>query len=101
MGRVRSQTSNPRSFDEDGWAAYLLMNLMYANTVAPHLHVNEMVWIHVYHLMVVPTFISRRHSTANIGFYPRTPSPAVVISSVHYEFGSLLGLLFGNNFPIV
>ena len=95
------QTSNPRPFDEDGWAAYQHMNLMYANTVVPHLHVNDMVWIHDYHLMVVPTFISRRHSTANIGFYLHTPFPAVVISSVRYYFGSVLGLLFENFIPIV
>lgn len=70
------QTSNPRSFDEDGWAAYQHVNLLYANEVVKHLHDSDAVWIHDYHLIVVPTFITKRDSMANIGFYLHTPFPS-------------------------
>jgi trehalose 6-phosphate synthase/phosphatase len=70
------QTANPQPFDEEGWGAYTYMNDLFANTVAPHLHEADSVWVWDYHLIMVPTFISRRAPTANIGFYLHVPFPS-------------------------
>jgi len=70
------QTSNPRPFNEEGWAAYQHINNFYANATVPHTHGSDLIWIHDYHLMMMPTFISRKLQKANIGFYLHTPFPS-------------------------
>eukprot|EP00927_Polykrikos_kofoidii_P051114 TRINITY_DN4491_c0_g2_i1.p1 TRINITY_DN4491_c0_g2~~TRINITY_DN4491_c0_g2_i1.p1 ORF type:complete len:1149 (-),score=183.37 TRINITY_DN4491_c0_g2_i1:384-3398(-) len=68
--------SNPRPFDERGWAAYQQINNIYATTVAPLAHENDLIWIHDYHLLMTPMCISRRFQMANIGFFLHTPFPS-------------------------
>eukprot|EP00929_Paragymnodinium_shiwhaense_P113217 TRINITY_DN8147_c0_g2_i1.p1 TRINITY_DN8147_c0_g2~~TRINITY_DN8147_c0_g2_i1.p1 ORF type:complete len:1190 (+),score=229.25 TRINITY_DN8147_c0_g2_i1:170-3739(+) len=70
------QTSNPRLFDESGWAAYQQINNFFANAVLPYTHESDIVWIHDYHLMMTPTFISKKFRLANIGFFLHTPWPS-------------------------
>mmetsp|Transcript_73598 Transcript_73598/g.204527 ORF Transcript_73598/g.204527 Transcript_73598/m.204527 type:complete len:1125 (+) Transcript_73598:84-3458(+) len=70
------QTTNPRPFDEKGWAAYSHMNIFFANTVVPHTHDSDLIWVHDYHLLMMPTFISKRYHMANIGFFLHTPFPS-------------------------
>eukprot|EP00443_Scrippsiella_acuminata_P096748 CAMPEP_0115754442 /NCGR_PEP_ID=MMETSP0272-20121206/96873_1 /TAXON_ID=71861 /ORGANISM="Scrippsiella trochoidea, Strain CCMP3099" /LENGTH=978 /DNA_ID=CAMNT_0003199851 /DNA_START=126 /DNA_END=3064 /DNA_ORIENTATION=+ len=70
------QASKPVAFDEHGWAAYQHMNNLYANAVVPHTHESDIVWVHDYHMMMTPTFISRKLVKANIGFYLHTPFPS-------------------------
>jgi len=70
------QTANPRPFNEQGWAAYQHVNNIYANAVVPHTHENDLIWIHDYHLLMTPTFISRKLIKANIGLYMHTPFPS-------------------------
>mmetsp|Transcript_26621 Transcript_26621/g.79420 ORF Transcript_26621/g.79420 Transcript_26621/m.79420 type:complete len:1165 (-) Transcript_26621:106-3600(-) len=70
------QTANPRPFNEQGWAAYQHVNNIYANAVVPHTHEQDLIWIHDYHLLMTPTFISRKLIKANIGLYLHTPFPS-------------------------
>jgi len=70
------QTANPRPFNEQGWAAYTFINNEYARAVVRHSHETDLIWIHDYHLLMTPTFISRKVIKANIGFYLHTPFPS-------------------------
>jgi len=70
------QTANPRPFNEQGWAAYTYINNEYARAVVRHSHESDLIWIHDYHLLMTPTFISRKVIKANIGFYLHTPFPS-------------------------
>lgn len=70
------QTANPRPFNEQGWAAYTFINNEYARAVVRHSHESDLIWIHDYHLLMTPTFISRKVIKANIGFYLHTPFPS-------------------------
>lgn len=70
------QTANPRPFNDQGWAAFQHVNNIYANTLVPHTHENDLIWIHDYHMLMTPTFISRKLHKANIGFYLHTPFPS-------------------------
>mmetsp|Transcript_55080 Transcript_55080/g.163977 ORF Transcript_55080/g.163977 Transcript_55080/m.163977 type:complete len:989 (-) Transcript_55080:42-3008(-) len=70
------QTANPRPFNEQGWAAYTHINNEYARAVVRHSHESDLIWIHDYHLLMMPTFIARRVIKANIGFYLHTPFPS-------------------------
>mmetsp|Transcript_11919 Transcript_11919/g.27814 ORF Transcript_11919/g.27814 Transcript_11919/m.27814 type:complete len:1054 (+) Transcript_11919:71-3232(+) len=69
-------TLDPRPFDEEGWAAYQHVNIEFANTVVPNAHDSDLIWIHDYHLMMMPTFVSRKLNKANISLYLHTPFPS-------------------------
>jgi len=70
------QTAKPLAFDMGGWAAYQHVNNLYANAVVPHTHESDIIWVHDYHMCMLPTFISKRMPKANIGFYLHTPFPS-------------------------
>jgi len=71
-----AQSSNPPPFNEQGWASYQHINNIYANEVVKNSHDSDMIWIHDYQLMMMPTFISRKLARANIGFYLHAPFPS-------------------------
>lgn len=70
------QSSNPNAFDYDAWAAYQRMNMFFANQVCPHAHQDTLIWVHDYHLIMTPTFISRKVVRSNIGFFLHKPFPS-------------------------
>lgn len=70
------QSSNPPPFNETQWAAYQHINNIYANAVVSHAHESDLIWIHDYQLLMMPTFICRKLARANIGFYLHVPFPS-------------------------
>jgi trehalose 6-phosphate synthase/phosphatase len=70
------QTSSPPPFNEQGWGSYQHINNLFANQVVAHAHDSDLIWIHDYQLMMMPTFISRKLARANIGFYLHAPFPS-------------------------
>jgi trehalose 6-phosphate synthase/phosphatase len=69
--------ANPDPFNEHGWAAYQQINNIYANAIVEHAHQSDLIWIHDYQLMMMPTFIQRKFkNTANIGFFMHVPFPS-------------------------
>jgi trehalose 6-phosphate synthase/phosphatase len=69
-------TINPRPFSEQGWASYQRINNVYAQAVVRASHENDLIMLHDYHLLMVPSFISRRMHKANIFLYLHTPFPS-------------------------
>jgi trehalose-6-phosphate synthase len=63
------------------WRAYKLVNLYFAQTLVPLLQDGDIVWIHDYHLMLLPELLKNLmrktgiHSV-NIGFFLHTPFPS-------------------------
>merc|ERR1719440_656537 len=70
------QATNPRPFNEQGWAAYVDVNTIYAKTMVQYSHSTDLVWVHDYHLLMMPLFLSKKVQMANIGFYLHTPFPS-------------------------
>jgi len=73
---VISYTLNPPPFNEQGWASYQHINNIYANAIVSYAHDSDLIWVHDYQLMMMPTFISRKLARANIGFYLHAPFPS-------------------------
>lgn len=67
---------DPRQFSMEGWAAYQHVNNLFAAAVVPTIHHGDLIWIHDYHMLMVPTFISRKVNKANIGLYLHAPFPS-------------------------
>lgn len=64
-------------FDRSMWEAYVSANKLFSQKVVEVLNPDEdYVWIHDYHLMVLPTFLRRRFNRLRIGFFLHSPFPS-------------------------
>jgi trehalose 6-phosphate synthase/phosphatase len=62
--------------DASDWATYRTVNERYAAAIATHMCPGDRVWIHDYHLMLVPAYLRRIRPDARIGFFLHTPFPS-------------------------
>ncbi|RDW72692.1 trehalose-6-phosphate synthase [Aspergillus mulundensis] len=67
-------------FNEDAWKAYQKVNEIFADTVAQSAADGDLIWIHDYHLLLLPAYLRDRLTKAGkhcpIGFTLHTPFPA-------------------------
>ncbi len=55
-------------FTKEAWDAYVAVNKAFAATVCAHAKTTDLVWVHDYHLMLLPKLIKERVDV-NIGFF--------------------------------
>ena len=71
------QGDNPLPFDQTQWAAYQVVNQRYADVVVSNVREpSDVIWVHDYHLFLVPMHITRKLRKANVGFFLHTPFPS-------------------------
>jgi trehalose 6-phosphate synthase/phosphatase len=58
------------------WRTYKAVNERFAEAVAKELRPGDTVWIHDYHLLLVPAYVRRRVPDARIGFFLHVPWPS-------------------------
>ncbi|KAK1298575.1 putative alpha,alpha-trehalose-phosphate synthase [UDP-forming] 7 [Acorus calamus] len=64
-------------FDRSLWEAYVSANKFFSQKVIEVLNPeDDYVWIHDYHLMVLPTFLRRRFNRLRMGFFLHSPFPS-------------------------
>jgi len=64
------------AFDSKDWANYQQVNRIFSDEIIRLVRPNDLIWIHDYHLMLVPGLIRRQMPTAKIGFFLHTPFPS-------------------------
>jgi len=68
------------NFDENAWAAYIEANREFAIKIASQVNDNDMVWVHDYHLMLLPQMLREElgnsRKNVRIGFFLHTPFPS-------------------------
>lgn len=69
------------NFDENAWFAYNEANKLFAEEIAKHTKENDMIWVHDYHLMLLPELLKQRIAEKKIfnvklGFFLHTPFPS-------------------------
>lgn len=68
------------TFDESAWVAYKQVNQIFADRICEDLRDGDLVWVHDYHLMLLPSLI--RHNldqkgiSVKIGWFLHTPFPS-------------------------
>jgi trehalose 6-phosphate synthase/phosphatase len=62
--------------DPEGWAAYVAANRRFRDAVLEHLGPGDTVWVHDYHLMLLPRLIRDVAPEARVGFFLHIPFPA-------------------------
>ncbi|KAL8229037.1 hypothetical protein R6Q57_013937 [Mikania cordata] len=64
-------------FNRSLWQAYVSVNKIFADrimeVISPE---DDFVWIHDYHLMVLPTFLRKRFNRVKLGFFLHSPFPS-------------------------
>ncbi|KAI9074527.1 hypothetical protein K1719_043526 [Acacia pycnantha] len=64
-------------FDRVLWQAYVSANRIFAKRVFEVMNPEvDYVWVHDYHLMVLPTFLRKGYSKVKIGFFLHSPFPS-------------------------
>ncbi|KAL4999895.1 glycosyl transferase [Aspergillus recurvatus] len=68
------------NFDEGAWNSYQKVNKIFANTVADSVSSGDLIWVHDYHLLLMPQYLRERLKSQGkkcpIGFTLHTPFPA-------------------------
>ena len=62
-------------YDEDFWNYYKQVNEFFCNQVLQILKPDDVIWIHDYHLMLLPKLIRDKMPQAQIGFFLHIPFP--------------------------
>jgi trehalose 6-phosphate synthase/phosphatase len=58
------------------WAAYREVNERFAECVANHYQPGDRIWVHDYHLLLLPALLRKRLPHASISFFLHIPFPA-------------------------
>jgi trehalose 6-phosphate synthase/phosphatase len=83
-------------FDEDDWENYKTVNQTFCDAVLEVLQPDDIVWVHDYHLMLLPQMIRERMPDVPIGFFLHIPFPAYEVFRLlprAWRTGILNGLL--------
>ncbi len=62
--------------DETDWATYKQVNERYADAILDQLRPHDRVWVHDFHLLLVPQLIRSQAADASLAFFLHTPFPA-------------------------
>ncbi|CAI9783771.1 unnamed protein product [Fraxinus pennsylvanica] len=64
-------------YERSWWEAYVAANKIFSQKVIEVINPDDdYVWIHDYHLMVLPTFLRRRFNRLRMGFFLHSPFPS-------------------------
>ena len=63
-------------FNDLHWRAYCNANRKFSDVVMDIYEPGHLVWVHDYHLLLLPSYILRRHRSAHVGLFLHSPFPA-------------------------
>ncbi len=63
-------------FDKQLWNAYINVNSAFAEAVINVANPDDIIWVHDYHLLLLPRLLRERLPNASIGFFLHIPFPS-------------------------
>ncbi len=85
------------AFDPAGWDAYVETNRRFRDALLRIVEPNDLIWIHDYHLMLLPQMLREALPEARIGFFLHIPFPASEMFRLLPRREDLLHGLLGND----
>jgi trehalose 6-phosphate synthase/phosphatase len=82
-------------FESKAWDAYVEANRIFAEAVVERYKPNDVIWVHDYHLMLLPQMLRDKLPDAAIGFFLHIPFPSSEIFPVLPRREELLEGLLG------
>lgn len=67
---------NSNAFENHSWKYYEKVNQIFAENIAKDYKDGDVVWVHDYHLMLVPSMLRKLIPTAKIGFFLHVSFPS-------------------------
>ncbi len=64
------------SYEEDQWNAYVKVNELFSQAIQDLIKPDDIIWVHDYHLMLLPQLLRAKHKNISIGFFLHIPFPA-------------------------
>ncbi|MFN7985584.1 MAG: bifunctional alpha,alpha-trehalose-phosphate synthase (UDP-forming)/trehalose-phosphatase [Vicinamibacterales bacterium] len=80
---------------EHDWQTYRGVNQKFADAVVAQYRPGDRIWVHDYHLMLVPEMVRRRLPDARIGFFLHVPFPSSEVFRILPWRGDLLEGMLG------
>ena len=65
-----------RGREKELWAAYNTVNRKFAEVVVQCFNEGDLVWVHGFHLLILPSYLTRRIPMAKVGIFLHTPFPS-------------------------
>ncbi len=84
-------------YQESWWDSYQKVNHYFADTVLNIANSEDIIWIHDYHLMLLPAILRKRNPDLKIGFFLHTPFPSYELFRCHPNREQLLEGLLGSD----
>jgi len=72
MGTIHGDGGKEASW----WAAYTAVNKAFADTIVQCFNEGDLVWIHGFHFLILPSFLTRKIPMAKVGLFLHTPFPS-------------------------
>lgn len=82
-------------FYAKGWESYVEANRLFCATVVEHYQPGDLLWVHDYHLMLLPQMLRAALPEAAIGFFLHIPFPSAEIFPILPRREELLQGLLG------
>jgi trehalose 6-phosphate synthase/phosphatase len=82
-------------FDPESWEAYIEANRRFCSAVVEEFQPGDRIWVHDYHLMLLPSMLRASLPDAAIGFFLHIPFPGSDIFSILPRGEELLTGLLG------
>jgi trehalose 6-phosphate synthase/phosphatase len=82
-------------YESEWWDYYMRVNERFAEAVLDHAEEGDMVWVHDYHLMLVPQMLRKAARGLRVGFFLHTPFPSYEVFRCHPNRTELLDGLLG------
>ncbi|MFW6154264.1 MAG: bifunctional alpha,alpha-trehalose-phosphate synthase (UDP-forming)/trehalose-phosphatase, partial [Planctomycetota bacterium] len=86
---------NYAEFEDEWYDAYEAVNRRFADVIDEVAGEDDLVWVHDYHLMLVPGLLRRRRGGYRIGFFLHTPFPSYEVFRCHPRRDALIEGLLG------
>lgn len=83
------------SYDETWYDASMAVCQKFADTILEQVHDGDIVWIHDYHLMLLPSLLRAKKPDLKIAFFLHTPFPSYELFRCHPNRRELLEGILG------
>lgn len=64
------------TFSSDEWKAYEEVNKRFADTIVDSISGNEVIWVHDFHLFLLPALLKEKRPDLKVGFFLHIPFPS-------------------------
>lgn len=83
--------------DEVWWESYRRVNELFAETILEAASPGDLIWVHDYHLMLLPALLRARAPEMRVGFFLHTPFPSYEVFRCHPHRAELLRGVLGSD----